>query len=264
MSYVVKGNPGPIQVGTFPKYDAETKTTTYRYEYRGIESAIRGLEFGLRDRGWSYQIDHDGPVWRLTTEEPIFDAQEDVDRWEIYTESTEKSLFELPRVAAVAGVFDSSAAASDSDSYKKTVETLVENPGTTFLADAGTERRIVTDSLVAHLRSGVTGWQLDLIVLRRTRRVERYNANNGIRLNLDTGLILYTTSQLNLPLDVAFALPSAPDDVIYGSETLAKWRWRRRSQRTEYIGNFAEHTIELVFAPWSVLSYSESSSDLSW
>ena len=262
MSVVVKGFQGAVHTNVSTRYDAENRTTTYTYEYSGVESAIMGLVFQLRARGVYYRTHNRGPIFFLETDEPLTDVDENIDRWEIFTESAEKSLFELPDIVAEASAHDAAAIGNDDDSYKKTVETIAESPSTTYPSGANVEL------LVRHLRAQVTGWQVDWVVLRRLRRLERFVANNNIRMTLDTGLLLYTTAQLGLPTDVAFALPSTPSDVTFVKNnvtyTLFKWRWRKRSQRSEYVGGFVEHTAELVFAPWSTLAYQDSNSALQW
>jgi hypothetical protein len=191
-------------------------------------------------------------------EEPELVDVEELDRWEIFTESVEKSLFELPDSVTEAITWDASAGASGGlfSSYKKTIEELANEPNSATFAAASWP---VADKITRHLRSGVTGWQLDLVGLRRSRRFEAYLGPN-YRIGLETGLLLYTTSQLNLPDVVAFSMPSTPSDI----SDLFKWRWRKRSQRVEIIGSYVEQTTELIFAPWSTLAYSDAGTNLNW
>ena len=86
-----------------------------------------------------------------------------------------------------------------------------------------------------------------------------YNAES-YRINLDAGLYIYSTGQLGLPQSVAFGLPITPPEI----STLFAWGWRKRSQRVEIVGSFAEQTVELLFAPWSLLAYSTSTNNLAW
>lgn len=263
MSYVVKGAQIPVLVSTFPQYNAETKTYSFEYEYRGTEGAIRGLEPQLRSRNLSYRISHDGPVWTLIVSQPLQDIEEDLDRWEVSTESVEKSLFELPDIVAIAESYDASRAATTSPTFRNEVETAVDtgytDSFTTYLASQTQVVRNSVGKIISHLKAGATGWQLDLVSLRRTRRMEQYQAV-GYQLNLDTGLYVYSTAQLNLPAAVAFAVPATPADI----SDLFAWGWRKRSQRVELVGSYVEQTVELLFAPWSTLAYSPASSNLVW
>lgn len=255
MSYVVKGDPSAQLVAKFPSYTSETKTYIETREYRGTESAIRGLELQMQTAGYSYRITHDGPVWSMQIDIPQQDVDESIDRWEIFTESTEKSFFELPSVIAEAQTWDLNLDPGERN-YKAVVLEAVDTPNDL----TGNLAWPKANSVIEHLKSGVTGWQLDLVVLRRTRRVQNELAPI-YRIALDSGLVLYTGGQLGVPASVGFELPTAPP---IGSVTIYQWGWRRRSQRVENVGNWVEQTIELVFAPWSLLAYTPSNTPLAW
>ena len=256
MSYVVQGYQGVTMVKRAPMYNAETKIRTFVTEYQGTEAAVRGLEGQLSLQGLSYRTDHTGPVWSLFVEDPVQeDIGEDLDRWEIFTESTEKSWFELDSVVSEAQRYDS-AVAEGAPSYKSVVESAATSKNNTIESSSWEKAQII----VPHLRAGVTGWQLDLIGLRRTRKMLAYTAQN-YRMNLDDGLLIYSTGQLGVPSSVAFGLPITP----VNTSTLFTWGWRKRSQRVEIIGSYVEQTVELLFAPWSTsLAYSTSSVNLDW
>lgn len=254
MSYTILGYQGVTQTKAAPRYNAETKTYTFVREYQGSEAAVRGLEGQLRARGLSYRTDHAGPVWTLQVDDPVQDLDEDVDRWEIFTESTEKSIFELPDIILDAIAYDSSLDAGETP-FKKACENAVETKGGAIESDPSGA------TVIEHLKAGAVGWQLDLVGLRRTRRLEVYNANSSTyQVTLDTGLLLYTTAQLGVPTSVAFGLPGTPADI----STLFKWRWRKRSQRVEITGSYVEQTVELLFAPWSTLAYADAGVNLRW
>jgi hypothetical protein len=263
---IVKGDASAQLVAKFPTYNAETKTYTETHEYRGIESAIRGLEQQMQSAGYSYRITHDGPIWTMQIDIPQQDVDESIDRWEIFTESTEKSLFELPQYIVLANEFDSTRTNANDPTFRAEVENTEAVSGySTIFSDwlslLTQDERNQIGVLVTHLRSGVTGWQLDLVVVRRTRRVQNQFAPN-YKINLDSGLLIYSTGQLNVPADVAFALPSTPSG--WSSIDIFAWGWRKRSQRTELVGNWVEQTIELVFAPWSLSAYSRATSSIAW
>jgi hypothetical protein len=264
-SIVVKGDPSVQLVAQFPTYNAETKTYTETYEYKGIESAIRGLEIQMQQRGLSYRVSHDGPIWTMQVDIPTQEVDENLDRWEVFTESTEKSLFELPDIIEIAEDFDAGRNSSADLTFRSEIENAAQN-GYSDILNAymeliSAEWISAINILVSHFRAGVTGWQLDLLVLRRTRRVEAY-VSNGFPLTLDAGLYYYSTAQLNVPGNVGFTLPDYPD--APGSVSIYEWGWRKRSQRVESVGSFVEQTVELVFAPWSTLAYTASNADLIW
>lgn len=265
MSFTVVGYPGATLVQNAPQYNAEAKIYSYVREYQGTEEAIRGLETNLVAAGRSYRTSHQGPIWSLFFEEPVEDLQEDVDRWEISTESTEKSIFELPSMIAVAADYDAGIADGE-DTFRQAAEKAAQAKNSTFLT--AFIDSTLPDTLIHHLKAGVTGWQVDLVVMRRTRRVQSYTAQN-LRITLDTGLLIYSTAQLGLPATVAFAVPATPASVyvtIAGTPNteLFRWGWRKRSQRVEIIGEWTEQTVELLFAPWSLTEYTISSTALAW
>lgn len=252
MPAIVKGSANPVLVRSFPNWNAETKTYTYEIEYQGTETAIRGLEANAKAGGLSYRISHDGPVFSIYITQPVVEIDENLDRWEISTESTEKSLFELPAIVTAAEGYDA-ALVDGEKTFKQECEDAVNTKAALIEAEPNAYE------VIRHLRAGVTGWQVDLVTLRRTRKIELGTAfNYGI--SLDTGLLIYSTAQLNVPNDVAFALPATPSDI----SDLFTWGWRKRSQRVEIVGQFVEQTVELLFAPWSTLAYTNSGSNLAW
>jgi hypothetical protein len=259
MSYIVRGFPGVTLVKEAPNYNAETKTYTFVREYHGTEAAVRGLEPLLRQRGLTYRTDHQGPVWQLFVDEPVQDVDENLDRWEVFTESTDKSLFELPEVVTVANQYDEGLADGEL-TFRKNCENAADSKAAAaFLARVTGDELTMANLVISHLRAGVTGWQLDLVGLRRTRRME-YLTSQSYQISLDTGLYVYSTAQLGLPNEVAFAVPATPADI----STLFTWGWRKRSQRVEIIGSFIDQTVDLLFAPWSTLAYTSASANLAW
>ena len=254
MAAIVKGDPTPILRSTFPTFNAETKVYSLQFEYVGTEVAIRGLEAQMKARGLSYRITHDGPIWTMLVDEPQQTIDETIDRWEVFTEASEKSLFELIGAVEEAEVYD--AARADGD---PTYRQAVEDAATAKSSTIGSGRPTAA-AIVKHLKSNVTGWQLDFIGLRRTRRVEQSVAGSTYRLTLDTGLLVYSTAQLNLPAVVAFAVPPTPAAI----SDLSSWGWRKRSQRVEFVDQYVEQTVELLFAPWSTLAYGAASAGLVW
>lgn len=252
---IVKGTPLPVLTGDGVAYIGETNTFINEQEFQGPELAIKGLQAQLINKGWSYRIINNGPVYSIFISTPQQTVDETFDRWEIFTESTEKSLFELPHVVTAAEAYDATISAG-APTFKQACETAaLEKPSATGISANATALRIIR-----HLRAGVTGWQLDLVGIRRSRRVEKSQANTSFRLTADTGLKLYTKAELNLPSSVAFVAPDSPADV----SDLFKWRWRKRSQRTELVGNYVEQTVELILAPWTIDAYSDTSGDLAW
>ena len=250
---IVKGTALPVLVSDNPTYISETRQFIREVEYRGPEDAIRGLQQQFIDAGYTYRITNDGPVYSIFISIVDQVVDEQLDRWEVFTESTEKSLFELDEVVAVAEAYDNGLQDGD-QTYRIIIENAVTSKNSSL--DVGTG---LSSVLVRHLRAGVTGWQLDLVGLRRTRSIQAGTVAN-YQVTLDTGQLIYSTAKLNLPPAVAFAVPSTPPEI----SDLFLWGWRKRSQRVEIIGQNIEQTVELLFAPWSLLAYEEAVTNLAW
>jgi len=253
---LVRGAQGYTQVHFGPGYDPETDVYYFDVTWEGTLEALRGLEANLRAEGIAYQIVNNGPLCSLSARLP----QEDpVDQYSISTEATEKSIFEFPDAIFAAQSYDAGKPEGD-----PTWRSLAEDAIRTVVAlgGFGTVPGTIEQLVVNHLRNGVTGWQVDFVTLRRTRRVKRAFAFAvGGKFSLDIGLLLYSSAQLNLPADVAFSLPVAAAHPV-PSEFL--WAWRKRGQHTDYVGQWIEQSVELLYAPWSLLFYDPSGDNLDW
>ncbi len=256
MSARWKGYGGVTLVSREPAFEAESGVEVEDRFYAGSQSAIFGLGVTLKAQGISFRINKiDGPVYGLSARIPINEpTQEVLDRYEITTEAQEKSIFELPGVMAEIAAFDD-IAAEGSTTYRERAELAVgKAPGASVITSP------LFLSVVRHLKSGVTGYQIDFVCLRRFRQVDLSYAYAGGQITLDTGFYIYTTNQLQLPAGVAFNLPATPA----APSSDYQWGWRKRGQRVEIVGNYAEQTVELVFAPWSLLAYTTSGGNLAW
>jgi hypothetical protein len=265
MSAIWKGTVGPVVVSEEIYHDAETGNVSVDIVYQGSRDAIFGLSVEFENQRVSFQTSQSGPVHTLTARIPTIINTGEVpsDRYEISTESMDKSIFEHPTIVEDANEYDSGIAA-ESKPYKKLAEESLEKQPTYSLAGGFSDpanQNFRFASVVRHLRNGVTGFQIDFIVLRRFRKVALdYGYGSAGRISLDSGLHIYSTAQLNLPQSVAFSLPATPTapSTDYG------WGWRKRGQRVDIVGNYAEQTVELVFAPWSTMLYSDATGNLDW
>lgn len=252
-----KGYQGVTLHAEEPYFDAETGSLWVDVTYKGSRNGILDVGGDMRAQGVSYQCSQDGPVHTLRAKVPtIINTENPQDRYEITTEAQDKSIFEHPDAIAAADGWDSTIAEGD-DTWRKSIEDAVEADGTGLFRGVNDT---VEGKVIRALRAGVTGWQIDFIVLRRFRQVAIEYAQNAGKISLDDGQYIYTTAQLNLPQTVYFNLPDTPAD----PSDDYKWGWRKRGQRVEIVGNFAEQTVELVFAPWSLFLYTESSAALAW
>ena len=253
MSAIVKGKQGASLEKIEKVYDADAQTYAWQVTWKGTQAAISGVESQYFDEGISYEIRQEGAVHLLFATVPQFDPE---DTYEIFTEGTEKSIFEFPHIVETAANYDASIAVGDPTWRSLTEDAVLQK------ATHGSIPGTVEYDVVNALRNGVTGWQVDFTVIRRRRRIKRLFAfaSSG-QLNLDLGLFIYTHAQLVLPPDVAFVLPTVPAQYITAQY---EWGWRRRSQGVEIVGQWFEQRIELLFAPWSLIFYIPSSTNLNW
>lgn len=251
---IFKGYAGVTVNAEEPFYDAETDTLVVDVTYKGARNAIFDVGNDLQAQGVSYQCSQDGPVYSLRARLGTnIGVDTPPDRYEISTEAQDKSIFEHPSAIQAANEYDSALTSDGAETWREVAEKAVSERVSG--ATSG-----VIGSVIRHLRTGVTGWQVDFIVLRRFRQVSLEYAQAAGKITLDDGQYIYTTAQLALPETVYFNLPTTPSDP---SDDYS-WGWRKRGQRVEIVGNFAEQTVELVFAPWSTFLYSNASGNLSW
>lgn len=265
MSAIWKGTVGPVVVSEEIHHESETGNVSVDITYQGSRDAIFGLSVEFENQRVSFQTNQSGPVHTLTARIPtiINAAEVQPDRYEISTESADKSIFDHPLIIGDAYEYNSSIAAN-AKTYQKLATDASEKRNEFALAGGFTDpvtQNSRFNSVVRHLTNGVTGFQIDFVVLQRFRKVAlEYGYGSAGRITLDSGLYIYSTLQLNLSQSVAFKLPATPSDpsVDY------KWGWRKRGQKVDIVGNYVEQTVELLFAPWSTLFYSNATANLNW
>jgi hypothetical protein len=260
MSATWKGTLQVVLISDEPYYDAESGLKYSDRVWAGRKDAIEGFANDLEESGIGYQIGAQPPVYTVSARIPFNEPTTEVlDRYEITTEAQDKSIFEVPAIVEDALAHDSQIPIP-SKSYRQYAEDFTGEPQTDSPSLIGVGAVDRFDSVVRHLRNGVTGYQIDFIVLRRFRQIDLAYGYAGGRMNLSEGLEIFSTAQLNLPSSVAFVIPATPNAI--GSDY--EWGWRIRGQRVELSGNYVEQTFELVFAPWSLLVYTPATSSLQW
>lgn len=251
---IFKGYSGVTVAAEEPQFDAETGALWVDVTFKGSRAAIFDVGTDLQAQGVAYQCSQDGPVHSLRARMPtVINTEQPQDRYEISTEAQDKSIFEHPSAIQAAAEYDNELTSDGAETWREVAEKAVSE--NVIGATSG-----VIGSVIRHLRAGVTGWQIDFIVLRRFRQVALGYAAAAGKITLDDGQFIYTTAQLNLPDAVYFNLPDTP--AVPSADY--SWGWRKRGQRVEIVGNFAEQTVELVFAPWSTFLYEPAGGDLSW
>lgn len=258
-SPIIKGQQSIVLISEEPVFNAETGLLEVERTWEGAKVAVFSFAEQLAQDHFTYRISNNGALSRVTARIPQVDTTQlaDQDRWEISTESVDKSIFEHESVIVQASSYDTTIS-DGAPTFKKAVEDAAEAqadfPGT------GTDPNQVFAACVRHLRAGVTGYQRDFLLIRRFRKIDLTYGYSGGRFNLGDDALIYTTGQLQLPANVAFAIPATPTD----PSSDFSWGWKRRGQRVEIVGTTVEQTVELLFAPWSTLLYIRSGANLDW
>ena len=254
-----KGSAGPILSHEEAQYDSENLQYTKRANWFGRSDAIAGLELALQAQGLDYDVRNDGPVYNLTTRIPYTNPDtEAIDQYEISSESTSISIWELPSVADEILRHDASAASPPH--YRQKVDDFIETGSVVIDGNSFPLFEVV----VRHVQTNKITFPLDSVILRRFRRITRQYARGSTgKMNLDDMKVIYTTAELGLPSDVAFVTPDAPTlpATLVGDFI---WGWRKRSSRTEFIGQWVEQSYELIFEQHSLLAFSQANANLIW
>jgi hypothetical protein len=255
-----KGTQGPLVENVEAQFDAETRTYNKRTTYNGSRTAIAGIELDFQSTGISYDVRNNGPVYTLSTRVPSNDAAVDeLDRYEIGTETGEIEIWQVPSVVTAADEWD--VAHPLTPTWRKLAEQIATDPSQVDVAYPLTD---TFNDVVKNLKAGVNHFPVDFLVLRRFRKISQdYSTGAAGKFLLTDGTRIYTTSQLNLPSNVAFVLPSAPA-TNPAFDDLFQWGWRRRSQQVQIVGAWVEQHVELLFAPHSLLYYSVGTGNLNW
>ena len=260
MSYKVKGSAGPFFQERRFVYDPEEGSYYEETTYAGSARAIEGQSGGLRaaNRGHQSVVANDGTGQTfLRTPIPLKASEFDAAvRYEINTEFLEQDIFRHNTVSDQADTDDASLSTGDV-TFRKFCERAVEEH------DASVDETSVRGRVITHLRKGVTGFEREYIVLKRSRRMPWTGKLVPPTAAILEGRFIYTTEQLGVPASVAFSLPSL--DALPASEwDDVQWGWRRRPSSVVFSGDFIEQTSEFVLAEWSLLLYEVASGSASW
>lgn len=259
MSYKVKGHPGPhLQHRRFT-FDATTGTYFLERTWAGSARAIEGQSGQFRAQGISHEsmIEDRGAGFSFDRQPLIKESDlPESERYEIATEFIEQDIFRHKTVSDDADAFD--AAQGDGEvTYRKFCEDAV-NDHDVGLAAGSTKERVVK-----HLRKGVTGFEREYIVLRRSRRIGFYGKAPLPAASILDGRFIYTTAQLGIPDAVAFSLPNLADLPTSDWEDV-EWGWRRRPSSIVYAGDTIEQASEFILAEWSLLLYEPATGPAGW
>lgn len=257
MSAIVKGRASAVVTSYRMEYDSASGDYVRVVSYAGSERAISGLTTAAA-RSTSHSINvqdgHGFAEFRTPMEKDASDVEI---RYEIATEVVEKEIWEHPDIIEAAENYNNLSLDS-SDSFKEAciaaAATRVATPGL----------GVVGSQVIQMIRNGITGWEYEYPVIRRTRRVPNVSSKSAPTLVASIGEVqyVYTTGQLLLPGTIAFQVPD--------STTLAQrnvgsmWGWRRRPSNVVYDTQWVEQSGEFVLAEWDTLLYTAALGDAGW
>lgn len=263
MGYKVKGNAGPILESVRFEFDPATAELVKETVWGGSTRAIEGQATDLRNRNLAFHsILEETGRGQTIQRTPVFNKGESLDllvRYEIATEFLEQDLFRHKTVSDAADAYDL-AAADGADTFRAAAEEAVG-------AKLSTSNTVL-GRVIEHLRKGVTGFEREYIVLRRSRRIPfngpAINAIGGLpQVAILEGRLIYSTEQLGVPAAVAFSLPNL-NDLPQSDWADAQWGWRRRPSSVIFDGGWIEQSSEFILAEWSLLAYEVATGAASW
>lgn len=240
------------------RYDANTNAIQSEQEYHGTRRAAIG-EF-VRQSGGVNNVTYqtEGAIGRVVVTTAIADSAEYTERYEVLTEFVEKDIFQIPAVALEAKLYDAAVDATGTEGdpyYREAAEQVAANKKGFTVNPTSYP---LFQNVVRYLRDGAAGYEVEYVVIRRSRRIPRGSA---VVASIGDGLNIYSTAQLGLPSDVAFAVP---DSSALESVPDYLWGWRRRPSNSTVEGTFLEQSSEFILAQWSTLAYTPASGGADW
>lgn len=259
---IVKGSRAVQLIRQDYRYDSQSGAASIEREYHGsVQSAMGffGRFWGGKDNV-SAQIE--GGTGRVIVQTPVENVateQEFSERYEVSVEFVEKEIWQNPAVAAEARRYDDfveTNGQADDPYYRELAEDLARRK---VLASVNVVDYPILAQVVRYLRDAVTGYELEYIVIKRTRKISR---NGGRVASVGDGLMVYSTDQLQLPRDIAFSVPNSSMQTPISSDYF--WGWRRRPSTSSVDGLYIEQSSEFILAQWASLFYTQSTVNASW
>lgn len=257
---IVKGSKAIQLVRQEYRYDPQQQASIVEREYQGSTASALGLYSKTSGGNTNVSVQLDGGIGRVVTQVPTFVTvnQEYTERYEVVTEFVEKDIFQIPAVAQEAREYNDivdASGATDDPYYRELAELVAANK----VSGANPAGFDLFPQVVRYLRDGVTGYELEYVVIKRSRRIPR---GSGTVASIGDGLVYYTTAQLVLPEDVAFSVPDSTSLTPISSDYA--WGWRRRPSQSVVEGMYVEQSSEFILSQWSTLAYSPSSTEAAW
>lgn len=257
---IIKGSKAIQLVRQEYRWDPQNNTGLIEREYHG--STLSALGFYSKNIGGSQSVSVqlDSGVGRVVLQTPttatVSPEQDYVERYEVSIEFVEKEIWQVPAIAQEARLYDERPnQTADAPFYREACEEMARNK----LSYINPADYPLSAQVIRYLRDGVTGYELEYVVVRRSRKVARNGQNIA---SVGDGLLIYSTAQLQLPDDVAFSVPDSSALTPISSDYI--WGWRRRPSTSSVEGMFVDQSSEFILSQWSSLFYTQSSGVASW
>lgn len=258
---IVKGSKAIQLVRKEYRYDPQQNASMLEEEYQGSTLSALGFYNKSVGGGRNVSVQLDGGVGRVLLQTPtvVTNDNQYVERYEVVTEFVEKDIFQIPEVAQEArkyNAFVDGSGATDDPYYREIAEQIATNK---LALSVDQNEYPLFAQVVRYLRDGVTGYEVEYVVIKRSRRIPRGSAQVA---SIGDGLIYYSTDQLLLPQDVAFSVPDTLSLTSISSDY--EWGWRRRPSQSVVEGMFIEQSSEFILSQWSTLAYTAAGGAAAW
>lgn len=255
---LIRGNPGPHLVRVGKNFDPETGLARKESEYAGTQNGVQGLaNFFVSRNNEHRQVNENGQGRVVLYEDE--QAVTVLDKYEVLWEMEQKTIWQIPAVAAAAKVHDDAITEVGESTFRDFADGIAENK--IFASPVG-----ITAEVVANLRAGIDHYEVEYIVLRRTRVLP--DSVVAAKVSVSSGSLIYTTEQLDLPNSVKFQLPSDAEIATFTNPnpTYFRWGWRRRPSTSIIQGSNNEQSSEFLLSLWTLLGgvYSAATTTADW
>ena len=243
------GAKGPIKILDAIRVDADGGR--YRDEqWIGESTAIRSLYYAIRDHSPDADArevsEGNSPLIKLISSTRLANESgvEPTEEWTFTTELLERSLFEVPAAAAEAVTY--SQTVGPLSQYRHDIEKAAED-GEGLPSNLASLPTAV--EILRLLGMGVTGWEDETVVLRRTRRAQ---LDYNFAFYVQEPKFIFTTDQLGVPAEFQYRF----NELFTGPTPVGTMLgWRLRTQELTQSGDQMEETIEWMAGYWSLLFY---------
>jgi hypothetical protein len=258
---IIKGSKAIQLVRQEYRYDPQQQTNVIEREYQG--STLSALGFYTKTAGGqnNVSVQLDGGVGRVVVQSPVGGSksgEEYTEKYEVVTEFVEKEIWQIPKVAEEARYHDEKVDSNgvEGDQYYREIAESCAARKAKYLNEAFYPE---FKRVVRYLRDGVTGYELEYVVIKRSRRIPRGTTQVA---TIGEGLFYYTTAQLLLPDDISFSVPDStkltPIHYDYA------WGWRRRPSQCVIDGMYMDQSSEFILSQWSTLAYKPAGGNAAW